>query len=83
MPASIKSLVTVLIETPHTRVIERRDDPSTKRLRIWTRFSNGSLFMPRLIRDFRAAAAVAMALQRALWRINEAFARAHDMNFIA
>src|SRR4030081_2382263 len=29
MPASISNLVTVLIETPQGRVIERRDEPST------------------------------------------------------
>ena len=28
---------------------ERIDDPSTNMVRIWTRFSNGSLFMPRMI----------------------------------
>src|SRR5262249_21382317 len=49
IPASTKSLVTVLIETPATHEIERRDEPSTSRVRIWTRFSNGSLFMLRMI----------------------------------
>jgi len=48
-PASMSSLVTVLIETLHTREIERRDEPSTRRLRMRTRVSNGSLFMLRLI----------------------------------
>lgn len=27
---------------------ERIDDPSTSMVRIWTRFSNGRLFMPRI-----------------------------------
>lgn len=36
-------------ETLATREIERRDDPSTKRLRIWTRVSMGNLFMPGMI----------------------------------
>ena len=48
-PASTSSFVTVLIETPHTRETERIDDPSTSMERIWTRFSNGSLFMPLMI----------------------------------
>ena len=33
-------------ETPHTRETEHIDEPSTSMERIWTRFSNGSLFMP-------------------------------------
>jgi hypothetical protein len=38
-----------VIETSHTLEIERSDDPSTRRLRMRTRVSNGSLFMPRII----------------------------------
>ena len=40
VPASIRSLVTVLIDTPATRLIDRMDDPSQRRLRIWTRVSS-------------------------------------------
>ena len=45
-PASISSLVTVLIDTSVTRLIARIDDPSQSIDRIWTRFSGGSLFIP-------------------------------------
>src|SRR5262249_44616773 len=49
LPASIRSLVTVLIDTSHTREIERMDDPSHSMARIWTRFSMGSLFISACI----------------------------------
>ena len=38
----------------HTREIERRDEPSTSMVRIWTRFSKGSLFMLRHDMNFYA-----------------------------
>src|SRR5712692_1370824 len=49
LPASISSLVTVLRETPVTRVIARMDDPSQSIERIWTRLARGSLFMRGII----------------------------------
>jgi hypothetical protein len=36
-----------LIDTSHTREIDRMDDPSQSMVRIWTRVSIGSLFMQR------------------------------------
>jgi hypothetical protein len=39
------SLVTVLIDTPTTREIDRMEEPSTSMERIWTRFARGSLFI--------------------------------------
>jgi hypothetical protein len=49
MPASTRSLDTVLIDTSHTLEIDRMDDPSQSMERIWTRFSRGNLFMPLII----------------------------------
>src|SRR5947208_16484832 len=45
-PASTSSLDTVLIDTSHTRLIERMDVPSQSIARIWVRLARGSLFMP-------------------------------------
>ena len=45
LPASISILLTVLIDTSHTRETERMDDPSHSIERIWTRVSVGNLFM--------------------------------------
>jgi hypothetical protein len=36
----------VLIDTSHTREINRMDDPSQSIERIWARLAGGSLFMP-------------------------------------
>src|SRR5436305_1496082 len=44
-PASTSSLLTVLIDTSHTRLIERMDEPSHSMERIWTRLARGSLFI--------------------------------------
>ena len=44
-PASIRSFVMVLIETPVTRVIARMPMPSTSNCRICARFSIGRTFM--------------------------------------
>src|SRR5579863_471755 len=49
VPASIRSFVTVLIDTSVTREIDRMDDPSQSMERIWTRFSTGSLFIGHCI----------------------------------
>src|SRR5690554_6899179 len=46
LPASTKSFETVLIDTSQMREIERMDDLSQSRVRIWTRVFRGSLFMP-------------------------------------
>ena len=44
--AYVLCFVTVLIDTSQTRETDRIEAPSTRRLRIWTRVSRGSLFMP-------------------------------------
>src|SRR3569623_2565262 len=47
-PASSSSLATVLMDTSHTRLIERIEDPLQSSERIWTRLARCSLFMPFL-----------------------------------
>src|ERR1700730_5916112 len=44
-PAASRSFETVLIDTSHTREIDRRDDPSQSKERIWARVSRDSLFV--------------------------------------
>ena len=51
LPASTRSFVTVLIETPVMRVVDRREFPSTRAEMIATRLAVLSLFMPPTILD--------------------------------
>ena len=44
-PASLSIFTTVLIDTSHTREIDRMDDASQSIERIWTRLFTGSLFI--------------------------------------
>lgn len=46
LPASTRSLLTVLMETPVIREIARMDVPSQSMARIWARSLAGNLFMP-------------------------------------
>jgi hypothetical protein len=39
---------TVLIDTSHTREVDRRPDPSQSIERIWERLDTGCLFMPSM-----------------------------------
>lgn len=50
MPASTSSFDTVLIDTSHTREIDRMDDLSQSMERIWTRFARGNLLMPQYVK---------------------------------
>ena len=43
--------MTVLIDTSHTREIDRMDDPSQSMERIWTRVSSGNLFILNIMLD--------------------------------
>ena len=42
----------MLMETPVMRLMDRKDDPSTIMLRIWTRLCVGNLFMPTTIPNY-------------------------------
>src|SRR5580700_4457627 len=48
VPAFFSSLSTLLIEQPTMRSIERIDEPSQSRVRIWARLASGSLFILRI-----------------------------------